>query len=171
MRVGDAKVGLTVGRLEITRLYDVTGGNGRPRKTADCMCRCGTVVTGVLVRRLGDGRSSCGCAYQRSGLTTTPEGRKCLDAARHAFARCTDPDHPKWKAWGAAGVRFMYPSVETAARHWLALGLGKPGTCIDRRNPFGHYSKSNCRVVDPDTSRRNTRKAARRESERRRDAA
>lgn len=153
MTVGDA-----VGKLQITRLYEVTGGNGRPRRMADAVCECGNPVTAPL-SRLRHGGRSCGCGYVRHGLTKLPGGLKCLAAARHAYARCTDPDHPKYKSWGAKGVGFKYPSIEAGARDFCAKGLGVPGTYLDRIDPEGHYEPSNVRAVTQAESIANTRAA------------
>lgn len=128
-----------------------------------CICDCGneTIKRGANLKR--QATLSCGClrniasknlgySAKKHGLTKTStyitwQGMK---------DRCTNPNSKKYKFYGGMGVKFD--------AKWMAfegfledMGIRPENTTLDRINPFGDYTKENCRWADKETQQRNTR--------------
>ena len=72
--------------------------------------------------------------------------------------RCANPEHPRWKYYGARGVRVCKRWRASFANFLADMG-GRPegDMSLDRINPEGHYRPSNCRWISFDENRRNRR--------------
>ena len=129
-----------------------------------CLCSCGNkcqVASNGLLR----GTKSCGCfAREQTKIRNSSHGHTAgLKQSRtyaswiHAKARCNDAEVPSYRYAGAIGIKFCkrWAKFET----FLAdMGKCPPGRSLDRINPWGNYSPSNCRWATPTTQNRNKRK-------------
>lgn len=124
------------------------GRRGRKAQVL-CMCQCG-VERAVTVGNLKSGISqSCGClkseqTRQRSFL----HGRDTRDKTYMSWsamrARCNDPRHAKYPAYGERGIRYCERWNDFTA--FLAdMGERPPGTTLDRIDVSSMYEPGNCR--------------------------
>lgn len=73
--------------------------------------------------------------------------------------RCENPHNGGYENYGARGVRFMFESVEVAAR-WMRDNLGEPpaaGYSVDRIDNNGDYEAGNLRWASRSEQMRNRR--------------
>lgn len=85
----------------------------------------------------------------------------CPSSEYHAWAnmlqRCTNEKHPRWKQYGARGVK--------VCKRWLKFenflaDMGhkpSPELTLDRTDPAGNYEPKNCRWISFDENRSNRR--------------
>lgn len=115
-----------------------------------CKCRCGTERP-VLTSALNSGRSqSCGCADGKQRRTVRP------DFAKHGMSgtptwiswvgmiqRCTDPNLPSYKDYGAKGVTVCERWLDFA-NFYADMGERPPGLTLERRDRAKGYDPDNC---------------------------
>lgn len=70
--------------------------------------------------------------------------------------RCTNSNHPDWHCYGGRGVTFE-PRWRIFANFVVDMGVPEPGLELDRADPNGHYTKSNCQWVTRAENARNRR--------------
>lgn len=66
----------------------------------------------------------------------------------YAMRRCNDPKHLEYHGYGGRGIKFML-TMDEAERLFIrdnAHLLDKPS--LDRKDPDGHYSYTNCRFIE-----------------------
>ena len=59
-------------------------------------------------------------------------------------ARCQNPNHPNFPAYGGRGIR-VCDTWQTYAGFMQDMGIRPPGATIDRIDNDGHYEAANCR--------------------------
>ena len=171
------------GRLLIIETARTPAG----RRAALCRCDCGTVKTVDLAHLRGGHTRSCGCLrdetaadnartnpllaeYRRSDLRR--EQSKTI-ATRHGVARhphydrwhkmierCTNPEYPGYRLYGARGISVHPDWLDPAAFiAWLDANLGPcpPGMSMDRIDNDGNYEPGNIRWATPAVQSRNRR--------------
>jgi hypothetical protein len=122
----------------------------KQRRRWQCQCDCGD-ETNVPTHALKSGNTkSCGCLNREM----TPVRRRLFDEARmtHGMTRS-----PTWSSWRGVVTRFLVPAT-TATRievdlRWVTsyeafltdMGEKKPGQQLERIDPDGAYTKTNCR--------------------------
>lgn len=152
------KIGDRFGRLVIIAAADpyIRPSNGRklPRFTVQCDCGISKIVHQNSLLR--GHTQSCGCLHiERSKASNTRHGEAGgandrtveYSAWRSMIARCENPDHAKWKDYGARGI--------TVCAQWRAsyeaflTDMGRrPGNgySLDRYpDNDGNYEPNNCR--------------------------
>lgn len=73
-------------------------------------------------------------------------------------ARCTNPNHPRWKDWGGRGIRVCDRWMESFENFWADMGpTYQPGLSIERRENSLGYSLENCRWATSTAQARNRR--------------
>lgn len=143
-------LGLRFGKLVVT---DRAPNKGK-RAMWVCRCDCGKRVT-RLGKYLRSGEvKSCGCLHRQpmSGPRTT-HGHSIGKISRtystwaSMVQRCTNPKSTTWSKYGGKGI--------TVCKRWLSfdnflsdMGERPAGMSIDRINPRGSYTRSNCRWAD-----------------------
>jgi hypothetical protein len=121
-----------------------------------CLCSCGQ-ETIVSSGSLASGNTvSCGCYLKERITKHGGYGKPSFNSWRAMIRRCTistDKDYPRY---GAVGV--------TVCPEWLdykvfAADMGEPEgkETLDRIDPYGGYSKTNCRWASPVVQARNIR--------------
>ena len=110
---------------------------------------------------------SCGCHkkdVQKARLTTHGESSvktKEYTCWRNMIQRCTNPNNPRYKSYGAKGVTIC-PEWYEYERFLADVGRApneKP--VIDRIDAYGNYEPNNVRWTDEKTSQKNRRKRKR----------
>lgn len=142
-----------------------------PRRAAQtvwcCACTCGELHQVRLGNLLSGRNNSCGCIRAEQighrsrthgasvGRATTPE----YNSYNAAKARCTNPNHLRFKDWGGRGIQFKFPSFE---EFYKCLGdKPSPLHSVDRYpNNDGHYEPGNVRWATPIQQAQNKRRSA-----------
>jgi hypothetical protein len=77
-----------------------------------------------------------------------------FNAFAAAKQRCTNPHHPKWKNYGARGIKFCFNNF---AEFFAELGPRPSGMTLDRINNDEHYEPGNVRWATQKTQSSNKR--------------
>ena len=147
-------------RWTVLRPYGMLG----KYHTVWCRCDCGTEQE-VRESHLRAGASkSCGCS-NRAPLTHGMAGRLDDKGARvpeyrtwgHIIQRCTNPNHPGFRGYGARGITVCDRWRESFAAFYEDMGP-RPSSkhSIDRIDNDGGYEPGNCRWATKKTQSRNT---------------
>jgi hypothetical protein len=130
-----------------------------------CRCDCGKETT-VLTHSLKKGLTrSCGCLRRE---TATKKATRHRGSTEPLYAvlnvmhqRCENPKSRDFKWYGAKGVTVCKEWALTnypAFKEWALNNGYRPGLTIDRIDPTGDYSPSNCRWITIQEQQRNKRK-------------
>lgn len=137
----NAFLGDSIGRLTIINIEESIGGNFRLKKTANCLCNCGNIIS-IPLWEFGNKRS-CGCLKREKahGLSHT----KIWGAWQGMKARCYSESNPKYKSYGGRGI-------------WVCSGLlvfknfcdimGEPPTKTHSNDRINNNSGYTCGVCD-----------------------
>jgi hypothetical protein len=147
------RVGMVYGRLTVLRFH---GHNTHKQRCWECLCQCGN-ITVVSGGQLTTGNTtSCGCYLKER---TTKHGgwkKSSYNTWRAMMRRCynqKDKDFPKY---GAVGV-----VVQSSWHDYLSFveDMGEPegAQTLHRVDPYGDYTKENCKWASPTTQARETR--------------
>lgn len=133
-----------------------------------CKCECGEIKN-IYGNELKKGRKSCGCIKfsgdssrthgHRSNGAVTPE----YEAWAGLIARCTNPNHKKYKDYGGRGIRVCDRWLNSFENFLEDMGFKpSPELSLDRypNNESGIYEKSNCRwatTIEQNRNRRSNR--------------
>lgn len=128
------------------KLIVIADAPSRGKRTmAICRCDCGNEVT-VSNNSLQRGNTkSCGCLkHDRAanwihGLQKTPT----YNSWASMIQRCTNPNNPNFKDYGARGVR-VCDSWRVFANFHLDMGLPPDRHTLERVNNSGNYEPGNC---------------------------
>jgi hypothetical protein len=145
-------VGQRFGRLAVISASD------RPRHWV-CACDCGGSRTADETNLRAGRTMSCGCLWRERVTSHGAAGTATYRSWKSMISRCTKPNDPGFDRYGGAGVKVAPEWVEFAG--FIAdMGPRPAGTTIDRIDPFGDYTKSNCRWATAVQQARNHRKPA-----------
>lgn len=172
-RHGDPLGAGKIGRPETVQPGDVFGrltvkkrvpGGRRPRYL--CVCKCGQrkEIDGQSLRR-GQTRS-CGCLHRDASRTRRTHGESRARDGRPTPTykswqgmrqRCENPKSEKYRLYGARGISVC--ERWRRFENFLAdMGERPEGTTLDRIDPDGNYTPTNCRWADATTQSRNRRR-------------
>lgn len=141
---------------EVDRYFQL---NGRPRRMVKVSCDCGVILV-VMLENLYAGYSrSCGCLNleqcYKHGLT----GTAFKDVHSNMKARCDNPNHPQYPAYGGRGIKYEPRWKELTAFAEDMYDSYQEGLSLDRIDVNGGYNKVNCRWTNMSVQGHNKRKA------------
>lgn len=146
-------IGRSFGRLQVVAA-------GERHGTWQCACECGGLRVVHGSNLTGGRTSSCGCLWRERVRVHGASGSPTYKSWSAMVNRCTNPNDPSFHRYGAAGI--------TVAAEWMDfrafvadMGQRPAGTTLDRIDPFGGYSKANCRWATAVEQARNHRRPAR----------
>ena len=158
----DSLIGQRFGRLTVTA--EAEPGKDRRRRW-QCRCDCGGLTVTVAYRLTSGGTRSCGCLTRESArarhLEHGGKGTRLYNIWRNARQRCRNPKNPDFKKWyGARGVGFAPEWDDFAVfRDWALVNGYDDTLTLDRIDPNGDYSPSNCRWATWKEQRHNQRRS------------
>ena len=118
-------------------------------------CTCGHEQW-TNYRMMKKGKSQ-GCVRCRQELRKSGAPNWLMKRMGAAMARCTNPNDPGWKWYGARGVEFRFRTAGEAAV-WVMENLGLDRSKqIDRCDNSGHYEPGNIRYVTSSQNNSNKR--------------
>ena len=130
-----------------------------------CKCECGNEYEVTTTLLANGGVRSCGC-LQKEHWKTTPithgmSGTRIFHSFYGAKSRCENINNPKYKNYGARGIKMEWKSFEdfladmydSYKRH--SKKYGEQNTTLERINVDGNYCKENCRWATWDEQARN----------------
>lgn len=142
--------GKKFGRLTaVGKLY--TGKNAQEIWVFNC--DCGVTCEKFKGNVTSGHTKSCGC-YNKSLVKNYKHGMsksRIFNIFNGAKARCGNKKLPVYKYYGGLGVQMEWKSFDDFLTDMYQDYLqhveihGKTQTTLDRINPYGNYSKSNCR--------------------------
>jgi len=148
------QIGDVVGELTVTDFVFKKRPDGRNRKFLVVRCSCGSVKE-VLPSNVASGdTASCGCLQRKraseankkhgaKSKTATTDQKRLLSVWRGMKSRCENPAARNYRWYGEKGVCIEWTSFEDFYT-WSLLNGYTEGLEIDRINPAGNYSPSNC---------------------------
>lgn len=157
-----SEVGNKYGKLTLIK-FDHT--DEHYRKHYLCKCDCGNeVVARIDCIKSGHTRS-CGCLHQVPPKKHGKTGTRLYVVWRGMRKRCNNPNSNVYKYYGGCGVRVCeeWNTNFESFEKW-ALENGYDDTAafgkftVDRINPYGDYSPSNCRLITIQEQQRNKRR-------------
>ena len=156
----DNLIGKKFNRLTILNIIPgVTINKKRiSRRSAECLCDCGSKKTTYL-RHLIDGRcKSCGCYAKdlfkemskkrnyKHGMATRADRKSEYRTWCHIKERCTNPNNKNYAIYGGRGIKIC-PGWEHNFQEFFNYVKEKPGIkySLDRINNDGNYEPGNVR--------------------------
>ncbi len=125
------------------------------------LCDCGKEVVALERYIVRGQRKSCGClqraTIRNSSITHNMSKTKTYESWSAMLGRCQNPTHSSYPKYGAKGVRVHGPWQTSFAAFLADMGERPAGMTLDRRNPFGHYTPTNCKWATPTEQARNRR--------------
>lgn len=147
------------GRLVvIERVPNPTGAKSR------CQCDCGGFIE-VFHSNLKRYTNSCGCLRREKGSERGKLAKKhgytrtrTYQSWRAMKKRCYLPQNPSYDYYGARGIRVCKRWYHSFEAFLADMGERPEGMTLDRIDPSGNYTPSNCRWATPATQAMNQRR-------------
>lgn len=131
--------------------------NGKKRWLARCDCGVTRpVVVAAMKSRIS---ASCGCVRAVSRRTHGMSKSKSYQAYATMISRCENPRFPKFKSYGARGIKVCQRWRHDFAAFMADMGERPEGMTLDRIDNDGDYEPSNCRwatLLEQSINKRNT---------------
>jgi hypothetical protein len=145
--------GQVFGRLRVIK--DV-GRNNLNKVMWKCACECGNTVVVTSGSLVTGNTLSCGCYLKERITKHGGTGRQSYRTWHSMIRRCTistDKDYPRY---GGAGVSVCHEWMDYTR---FVNDMGEPGPkeTLDRIDPYGNYTKENCRWASKTVQARNVR--------------
>lgn len=147
------RTGQVFGRLRVIRRE---GTDQNLKVVWRCVCSCGNEVVVPSGSLVTGNTTSCGCYLKEKITKHGGSGKSSYNSWRAMIRRCTVLSDKDYARWGANGVKVC---PEWLHYETFAKDMGEPSgnQTLDRIDPYGDYTKENCRWATPTTQARNIR--------------
>lgn len=153
------EVGSKYNRLTILKEVDrYVQPNGRTRRMVDVVCECGVCLSVMLENLYSNYSQSCGCIGKEKTFKHGLTGTAFKDVHSNMKARCDNPQHPQYEAYGGRGIKYQESWKELVEFAKDMLESYSEGLSLDRKKVDGDYSKDNCRWTSMTVQAHNKRK-------------
>ena len=147
------RTGQIFSRLTVLRR---SGTDSNKKVIWRCACICGNEVDVPSGSLVTGNTASCGCLLKEKITKHGGWKKSSYNTWRGMVRRCTvetDSDYPRY---GGSGITVCQRWLEYTA---FAEDMGEPegDQTLDRIDPYGPYTKENCRWASPLIQARNTR--------------
>lgn len=160
----ESAIGMQFGRLTVV---DESWGGPRGQRLVTCTCSCDGKRVGprllyrlILWKKRGS-VSSCGCYRHEMGTKHGMAGTPTYSSWHSIIMRCTNPDHPAFRNYGARGISFCKEWTGPRGFVNFLRDMGeRPSLAYecDRKNNNDGYYPSNCRWATDRENANNTRR-------------
>jgi hypothetical protein len=143
--------GLVINKLTVIKYIET-----RKKKTFwECLCACGSTAIIESYRIRSGLTKSCGC-IPFSSFKHGGSGKRSYNSWKNMIARCTHPHTKNYIWYGAVGVKVCPEWLDYLT---FEKDMGEPaeGETLDRIDPYGNYTKNNCRWANLTIQNRNIR--------------
>jgi hypothetical protein len=147
------KTGMVFGRLTVIKF---TGRDNLNKARWECLCECGN-TTNVTSGGLATGNTtSCGC-YLKERITKHGSYQKSsYNTWRAMKRRCLNPKDKEYKTYGAVGITIC-PEWMDYLQFEKDMGEPEGEETLSRIDPYGNYTKENCKWDNRTVQARNIR--------------
>jgi hypothetical protein len=132
------------------------GRNANLKQLWECQCDCGNTKL-VTTQELNSGdTTSCGC-YLKERITKHGGWKKSsYNTWRAMMRRCNNPEDKDYPKYGGAGI-LVHQDWHDYLNFERDMGEPQGKETLDRIDPYGNYSASNCRWASLYMQARNKR--------------
>jgi len=147
------RTGHRYGRLTV---LERAGTNNLKKVVWKCRCDCGNEAFKVSGDLVTGNSVSCGC-YLKERITKHGGWQKSsYNTWRAMIRRCTVPTDKDYPRWGGRGIK-VCPEWMDYTKFAADMGEPEGDETLDRVDPYGDYTKENCRWAGIKTQNRNVR--------------
>jgi hypothetical protein len=121
-----------------------------------CKCTCGSTTDVDACSLVTKNTQSCGCYLKERITKHGGTGKASYNTWRAMMRRCNNPQDKDYPRYGGVGVLVCQEWHDYAT---FVADMGEPkGTqTLDRIDPYGNYSRQNCRWASVTQQNRNVR--------------
>jgi hypothetical protein len=154
------RTGQVFGRLQVIEEH---GRSASKKVLWKCVCVCGKIVSVTSGALVTGNTTSCGCFFKAQITKHGGTNKSSYNTWRGMMRRCYNPKDKDYYKYGGVGIK-VYEKWHTYSV--FAADVGEPvgDQTLDRADPHGDYTPTNCRWASLTVQNRNVRMSKRNKS-------